>query len=336
MKISIVIPVYNVEKYIERCLRSVMSQTYKGAMECIVVDDCGKDRSVEIAERVIGEYIGDIDFIILHHDSNKGLSGARNTGTRKATGDYILYIDSDDAITDDCIALMAAKAEAYDDVDVIQGTTLTIPDDDVFYSIKKYEAHDCVADNIWIRKEFYRINDGLPVNAWNKLIRRAFITDNNLFFKEGIIHEDQHWMYFATKKMKSMAFVQQTTYLHYRNDESIMKSSGEEKSNCHWGVILQDIVDDMCNSRTWTNIDQLALWKYEIIMVSRYGDNVLYNGLYHRVLSLFDSHGNRMESLLLKLWHLFNNAFSRSVVRQYAKMQSRRLLHKASVRMFIF
>ena len=89
MRLSIIIPVYNVEPYIEDCLRSVMRQTYQGAMECLIVDDCGTDDSMAIAERTIATYEGPIVFQVLHHERNRGLSAARNTGTLAAKGDYL-------------------------------------------------------------------------------------------------------------------------------------------------------------------------------------------------------------------------------------------------------
>ena len=98
MKLSIIIPVYHVAPYIEDCLRSVMRQTYQGAMECLIVDDCGTDDSMAIAERTIATYEGPIVFQVLHHERNRGLSAARNTGTLAAKGDYLYYLDSDDEI----------------------------------------------------------------------------------------------------------------------------------------------------------------------------------------------------------------------------------------------
>ena len=72
-KISIIIPIYNVEEYITECLQSVMRQTYKGHIECILVDDCGKDNSISVAEHLIADYKGQIEFRILHHERNRGL-----------------------------------------------------------------------------------------------------------------------------------------------------------------------------------------------------------------------------------------------------------------------
>ena len=102
-KVSIIIPVYNVELYIAECLQSVMNQTYQGQLECIVVDDCGTDRSMEIVARMIAGYDGPIEFRVLHHEKNMGLSCARNTGIDAVTGDYVFFLDSDDWISYDCI-----------------------------------------------------------------------------------------------------------------------------------------------------------------------------------------------------------------------------------------
>ena len=116
MKISIIVPVYNVEEYIEDCLRSITAQTYKGEVECIIVDDCTPDSSCTIIEKFISKYAGNIQFKLLHHEKNRGLSAARNTGIDATTGEYIYFLDSDDEITPNCIELLAEplKKEKYD------------------------------------------------------------------------------------------------------------------------------------------------------------------------------------------------------------------------------
>lgn len=93
--VSVIIPVYQVSNYVERCLKSVMSQTYTD-IECIIVDDATKDDSIVKCERLIVEYGGPIKFRILHHEYNRGLSAARNTGTKVAEGEYLYYLDGDD------------------------------------------------------------------------------------------------------------------------------------------------------------------------------------------------------------------------------------------------
>lgn len=124
--ISIVIPVYNVESYVEACIKSVMSQTYDGEMECIMVDDCGTDDSMVKVESVISDYLGPITFRIFHHTHNRGLSAARNTGMDAATGDYLFFIDSDDEITSDCIETLVTPVFDDNSIEMVQGNTIEI------------------------------------------------------------------------------------------------------------------------------------------------------------------------------------------------------------------
>ena len=102
--ISVIIPVYNVEKYIIRCLESVKQQSYKD-YEVILVDDCGQDNSIGLAKDYLEKNFPANSHIITH-DCNKGLSAARNTGILAATGEFIYFLDSDDAITNDCLSLL--------------------------------------------------------------------------------------------------------------------------------------------------------------------------------------------------------------------------------------
>ena len=96
MNISVIIPVYNVEKYVERCILSIMSQTYTESVECIVVNDCTPDNSMKIVEKMVSDYKGQIQFKLLYHEHNRGVAAVRNTGLDAASGDYIIQIDSDD------------------------------------------------------------------------------------------------------------------------------------------------------------------------------------------------------------------------------------------------
>lgn len=96
MNISVIVPVYNVEKYIERCITSIINQTFTEGVECIVINDCTPDKSMEIVERLVSKYDGSIQFKLIYHEKNKGIAAVRNTGLDTATGDYTIYIDSDD------------------------------------------------------------------------------------------------------------------------------------------------------------------------------------------------------------------------------------------------
>lgn len=118
MNISVIIPVYNVEKYVERCILSIMSQTYTESVECIVVNDCTPDNSMKIVEKMVSDYKGQIQFKLLYHEHNRGVAAVRNTGLDAASGDYIIQIDSDDYCEPDMLEKMYAKA-VEEDADIV-------------------------------------------------------------------------------------------------------------------------------------------------------------------------------------------------------------------------
>ena len=108
LKVSIIIPVYNVAPYIIRCLDSIYNQSYPN-LEVIIIDDCGTDNSMAIIDSYLTSDQHDITRII-HHHKNQGLSIARNTGINNANGEYLYFIDSDDYITSNCIKTLAELA----------------------------------------------------------------------------------------------------------------------------------------------------------------------------------------------------------------------------------
>ena len=218
MKISIIVPVYNVEQYIKECFGSIAAQTYKGEIECIFVDDCGQDKSVDILEELIADYHGCISFSIIHHEHNKGLSGARNTGIKNATGDYLYFLDSDDTITPDCIEKLAALAEKYPGVEVVQGSADTANE---WLQLKRYQVPEYSNSFRWIRKTLLR-RSVIPMTAWNKLLKRDFIFKYQLFFVEGMVHEDEVFNFMLAKHVQNMAFCLKQTYIYKENVNGIM------------------------------------------------------------------------------------------------------------------
>ncbi|MDR2963049.1 MAG: glycosyltransferase [Bacteroidales bacterium] len=249
MKISIIIPIYNVSEHIIRCINSVINQTYQH-FECILIDDCSPDNSIELATQRLETYNGSIDFKIIHHTQNKGLSGARNTGTLASTGEYVYYLDSDDEITPDCMETLITLVTRYPKVEMVQGNTQTIPasaEQDYWLNLSHKNFPEYVNDNDWIKRHLYDITvKTIPPNACNKLIKRDFIFAHNLFFKEGIVHEDELWMFWVVKKLRTIAFTTKYTYIAYGRTGSIMRSGNNYKSIQSELIILQEV---------FTNID---------------------------------------------------------------------------------
>lgn len=231
MKISIIIPVYNVAPYIKRCLDSVAAQTYTGNMECILIDDCGTDDSVRIARQWIEDYTGKIHFAIFSHSINQGLSAARNTGIEVASGDYIYFLDSDDAITPDCIKILTDLAVKYPYAAFVLGNTVKGSQELMSYHFRT-KTPTCVYERSQID---YMLFSATIDTAWNRLIKRYFIIRHGLLFPVGIVHEDVYWLFFLAKHTQEAAFTNEGTYYYYRNEQSIMHCKSD--ANRHKRVI---------------------------------------------------------------------------------------------------
>lgn len=219
MKVSIIIPVYNVAPYIKRCLDSVVAQTFQD-IECILVDDCGTDNSVEIVQQYINNYQGQIQFKFIRHEMNLGLSGARNTGIKVATGEWLYFLDGDDSIIPDCISILLALQEKHPDADFVQGNLLDETGKISHYgfnNIPEYCNNPSTIEDIMLQR--------VITSACNRLIKHSFLIENDLFFPVGMVHEDMYWVYFLSKHVHIAAFSNIGTYIYFTNEGSIMTAA---------------------------------------------------------------------------------------------------------------
>lgn len=251
MKISIIIPVYKVEPYIDRCLKSVFSQSWKGEMECILVDDCGGDRSMEMAREAVAAYNGPIRFMFLKHEVNKGLSGARNTGVLHATGDYLYFLDSDDEITPDCMEQLSAVAERYPGVDIVQGNLVVTQEMWRYLDTTNYQFPAFTTDREWIEEH---VLTDVPETAWNKLYRRQWFIDKGLWFREGIVHEDHQWRLAHAAQVTSIAFCNAPTYIYYLNKNSITSARVKDASAFSRLTILEEYIPRISRKHRYTDV----------------------------------------------------------------------------------
>lgn len=221
MKISIIIPVYMKERYISRCIKSVLAQTDSSDLECILVDDCGGDDSIRIAKELIAQSFTNIDFSIITHSENKGLPAARNTGLRAAVGEYVLLLDADDELLPCAITEFRKYVQKYPDVDMIIGGLETDNADLEYLDARRYPEMQGYTDGLRnVRRLMY---GRMPSTSWNKLMRRSLIMDNGLLQKEGIVHEDFEWHLHLSDYIHSVAVCDVATYRYYANVEgSIM------------------------------------------------------------------------------------------------------------------
>lgn len=281
LKVSIVVPVYNVSAYIKRCVDSIAAQSYK-YIEVLFVDDCGSDDSVAQINEFISRSA--IECKLLHHSSNRGLSAARNTGLDAATGDYVYFLDSDDNITPNCIASLVTPLHSgkYDviigDYNVIGGDgylPLLLPEGPLFSNDDIIRSY---AEGKWY------------VMAWNKLYRREFLQKNQLFFKEGLIHEDVLWTFMVACKASSLYVVKQPVYNYYVRSSSIMTSMSIEKDANIYVQVFYNIAlfadKEGCNYATYQYT--LIEGKKSGILYSllQKGENKLYKSIYLKFRNL--------------------------------------------------
>ena len=242
MTVSIVIPVYNVSDYIERCIRSVMAQRYKN-IECIIVDDATPDDSVTKCIELIAKYAGPIRFSIIHHKNNRGLSAARNTGTDAATGEYVYYLDSDDVITPDCLMKLSEVAKVHPDAEMISGNYYIIRNNVKEKIGLREELPAEVQSNEALFALFQK--DMIPPFSWNKMMKLSFIRTNHLRFKEGIIYEDILWRYHIVKYLNVAYFVKDVTYWYYKRAGSLSTAHNEFTYGFSFSVIYDDIIHNL-------------------------------------------------------------------------------------------
>lgn len=277
MKVSIVIPIYHVEKYIEQCVLSVLSQDYR-PLEVVFVDDCSNDKSLELARQVITEHGGEqIEFQYLRHLENKGLAAARNTGIKAATGDCLYFLDSDDELAEHAISVMVGQMRRYPQCEIVHGR-MVLADGSDYHHIEEYRQMVVLDGNDNIRRRHYSQKEAFPDTACDKLIKKDFILGNNLFFKEGIIFEDSHWLDRAVKKLSAVTFVSGATYIRYINPNSIMTSLTREREIRNIGIILKDFVvsiDEPCYDEQLFTYYNKFLTYYDASK-GEYGFNELY------------------------------------------------------------
>lgn len=222
--LSIVIPVYNVEQYVQECIESVIRQRTEYKIEIIIVNDGATDGS----DSIIREFKDDrIKYII---QENQGLSGARNTGLNAAVGKYVMFIDSDDVLCEDSLELMLGKAYA-EDADIVIGSYYTFSNDrDKNYFINQSKT---IIDN---PKEAVR-NMGF---AWGKICRREMF--NHLRFPSGAWYEDTIICNVLYRMSKRMVVLEEMVYGYRVNPNGISKTArNSEKTIDHLWVIYDAV-----------------------------------------------------------------------------------------------
>ena len=202
MKFSIIVPIYKVEEYLDRCVKSLLGQTYRN-IEIILVDDGSPDRCPEKCE----QYSQQDNRVIVIHKKNGGLSDARNSGLRIATGDYIIFVDSDDYIELDTCEKLIPFTENMPHI-IVADAIVEGGNQDLTHIINV----EMMRGEQYLLKS-YRANKA-PMAAWLNIYNREFLLHNDLWFKKGILHEDEQFTPRALLKSEKVV-VSNKLFYHY-------------------------------------------------------------------------------------------------------------------------
>ncbi len=214
-KISIIVPIYKVEKYLRRCIDSIRAQTYTN-LEILLIDDGSPDRCPQICD----EYASKDSRVRVIHQVNGGLSAARNTGINAATGKYIGFVDSDDYI--DCSMyekLLCSIIESNADVSVCGYKMISEVGRDIEEDNDITSVDEVVQGNIILRERLLDTNSALWVVAWNKLYRKEIF--DSIRYPIGKINEDEFLVHLIYAN-RTIAFVNYTGVFYLQRADSIM------------------------------------------------------------------------------------------------------------------
>lgn len=237
-KVSVVIPLYNVEPYIGRCLDSVLGQSYKN-IEIVVVDDCGQDRSVEIVEQYCERHP---NIRLIRHDRNRGLMTTRRDGYMAATGDFIVFLDSDDALPSDALATLMAT-EMLTDADIVLGDLLKLyVNGRTERRVGSLEQPSAPTDVLAAL-----IDDKIIHSLCGKLFKRSLFSGSLLSFDQLTILEDGCLLYQLVARASTVASVNAMVYNYYENKAS--SSLGiYDSSHIEGMIIAYKTIADVCGS----------------------------------------------------------------------------------------
>lgn len=272
MRFSIIVPIYKVEKYIHKCISTLIGQTYSD-IEIILIDDGSPDRCPKICD----EYAKLDNRIIVIHKQNGGLSDARNAGLEIATGDYVIFVDSDDYINSDTCERLLKYAETNCDVLIgdatVEGANIEMAH--IQPTMKVYSGIE------YLNEAFHA--DKAPMAAWLNIYKRSFLVENGLRFKQGILHEDEQF----TPRILLLAtsvIVTGVNFYHYFIRENSITTKGDKRKNatdlyntcCELEKIYESIEDNELRQKMLDSLSQKCLNMFQVGKLFQYGTQYIY------------------------------------------------------------
>ncbi|WP_309088667.1 glycosyltransferase [Domibacillus sp.] len=294
-KISIIVPVYNVEDYIERCLNTICGQSYKN-LEIILVDDGSSDNSMKICE----EFSKKDNRIRVIHQSNQGVSAARNKGIGAATGDYIAFVDSDDYIHPEMyerLYMLLKKEDADMSACFIRGCWDSNYAEPLRDNIK-IRVYDKVGAIKTVFDPEYEIN-GVGVVVTNKLYKKNLF-DNLLFSTQVRRGEDEQIICYLMKRVNKFVITDERLYYYFNRQESLVHKKSNEAQNIR------------------EHLDLLNMYDERMVLFREKEFNDIYNTCFFNMMNLtitsfFNLNDKKIKKSLVKRYRYHFNEFSKRI-----------------------
>ncbi len=222
--ISVIVPVYKVEDYLDRCIKSILSQTFRD-FELIIVDDGSPDKCPEMCD----EWEKRDERIIVIHQKNQGLSAARNSGIKAAKGRYLTFVDSDDWIASDMLEILYDLIKKHNADISICDFRRTASESEIPHPVSE------IKENIFNRNQFMdvilKIHSNRTIHyAWAKLYKKELI--DNKHYPVGMLNEDVEGMFKAVMRSSKIVETNAVGYYYYENDDSITRKKFGQNFLC--------------------------------------------------------------------------------------------------------
>lgn len=291
-KLSIIVPVYKVEQYLDKCLSSILNQIIeRNNIELVVVNDGSPDNSQEIIDKYVSIYP---QVVVPIRQQNQGLSMARNNGLEKASGDYVWFVDSDDWLIEDALSRVFREIDKEPDADVFASFLKEFYEDDQTYKVRDYAGQLKFSGFEYLKKR-------LPMGAIQRFIyKKVFLIDNHLRFIPGILHEDGVFGYMMLYKANMVKIIDTPVYVYrLRSAGSIMSTitvrSAYDLTTAHktlMGWMDKNVIDadkPMFQYLTFGLIKSLLNFCKNIIKTEEYRNYLIENKSYIKKQSIIVS-----------------------------------------------
>lgn len=282
--ISVIVPIYNTDKYLQKCINSVLEQDYRN-IELILINDGSTDKSGDICDN----FRKKDNRVIVFHESNKGAASARNKGLDNASGDFIMFLDSDDYWVENCLGEIVDKLAEYDyDVDVTFLKTAVVKNNGTLTEFKGYEFEYLNRNEVL---EYISKQKKVAVSACLKVLHKRLFENKEMYFQDSLLAEDIDWFFSLLTVAESYTTYDGEFYCYRILENSATRSTSEKRIHDYF-YILNKWIENA------ENIDNVRYYKKYFYFMIGYEYEIL-------ISTLYDYHEDIRNRYIKKLKEIF-------------------------------